>query len=171
VEPDADLAAFCRVEWPRLVGALSLYTGEPAVAEDLAQEALVRAWQRWPKVREMDSPSGWVHRVAFNLAASHHRRRRAFQRLRPRLVALPSNAPDLADALAVRDAVRDLPDDQRRALIMRYFADFTVVETAKALGCPVNTVKTRTRRALAALRERDLIDDDPVATAAGGATS
>src|SRR5680860_1449248 len=72
---DAELVAFCEREHPRLVGALSLYTNNTAVAEELAQEALVRVMDAWPRVRTMAAPGAWAHRVAMNLAASWFRRR------------------------------------------------------------------------------------------------
>ncbi|HZP15125.1 MAG TPA: sigma factor, partial [Nocardioides sp.] len=75
-----ELTGFCRETWPRLVGALSLMTGDRHVAEELAQEALVRVCERWDEVRAMESPLGWTHRVAFNLASSHFRRRSAERR-------------------------------------------------------------------------------------------
>jgi DNA-directed RNA polymerase specialized sigma24 family protein len=66
---------------------------------------------------------------------------------------------DRAAALAVRDAVGALPEPQRQALIFRYFADLSVRETASAMRCPENTVKTHTRRALDALRLSGLVDE------------
>ena len=73
--PD-ELGAFCRAEWSRLVGALSLYTGDADLAEELAQEAVARVCRHWRKVRKMDAPAAWLHRVARNLAHSHYRRAR-----------------------------------------------------------------------------------------------
>jgi DNA-directed RNA polymerase specialized sigma24 family protein len=66
VAEDSELVDFCRDEWPRLVGSMSLYLGRRDVAEDLAQETLVRACGRWAEVRSAGSPSAWAHRVAFN---------------------------------------------------------------------------------------------------------
>ena len=68
MEDDRALVEFCRAEWPRLVGSLSLDVGSRELAEDLAQETLVRVCAHWRRVRRADSPSGWAHRVAFNLA-------------------------------------------------------------------------------------------------------
>ena len=62
--------AFCRREYPRLVGVLSLYCGDAGVAEELAQEALVRVYESWRRMHTMASPGAWVHRVAINLASS-----------------------------------------------------------------------------------------------------
>src|SRR5260370_23824764 len=58
----------------RLVRHGYALTGDLAEAQDIAQEAFARAWQRWPTVRDCDSPEAWVRRVATNLAASRWRR-------------------------------------------------------------------------------------------------
>jgi DNA-directed RNA polymerase specialized sigma24 family protein len=71
---DAELSGFIETEYAKLVGVLGFYTGDPWVTEELAQESLVRLWQHWRKVRRLDSPSAWLHRVAINLANSRHRR-------------------------------------------------------------------------------------------------
>jgi RNA polymerase sigma-70 factor (sigma-E family) len=161
VADDPQLAEFCRVEWPRLVGSLGLYVGDRELAEDLAQEALIRVCANWPRVRDADSPSAWAHRAAFNLAKSHHRREATWRRLRPRAVApVEVVQSDGAAALAIRDAVAALPEPQRQALVLRYFADLSVRDAADVMGCPENTVKTHTRRALDSLRERGLLEPD-----------
>lgn len=81
----ADFDAFFTVEYPRLVVLLTAATGHRPVAEDLAQEALVRVHQRWSRVSRYDRPGAWVRRVALNLAANSRARsrseRRAFDRL------------------------------------------------------------------------------------------
>jgi RNA polymerase sigma factor (sigma-70 family) len=99
--------------------------------------------------------------VAFNLAKSHGRRHETWARVRTRIDVPPVAVVDRdgATALAVRDAIRALPPPQRQALILRYFADLSVRETAEAMSCPENTVKTHTRRALDALRFSGLVAD------------
>jgi RNA polymerase sigma factor (sigma-70 family) len=161
VGDEQGLAEFCRDEWPRLVGSLSLYVGSRELAEDLAQETLVRVCGHWRRVRTADSPSAWAHRVAFNLAKSHGRRGTTWARVRARVATSPiaSVDSDRATAIAIRDALGSLPEVQRKALILRYFADLSVRETAEAMRCPENTVKTHTRRALDALRFSGLVDD------------
>ena len=155
-----ELAEFCRAEWPRLVRLLSLYTGDSDLAEELAQEALLRVCERWRHVQATESPSAWANRVAFNLAKSQFRRRAAHRRARRRQPSEPVAAePELADQLALRAAVLALPTADRQVLALRYFADLSVHETAALLGCPENTVKTKTRRALQRLRAAGLIDD------------
>jgi RNA polymerase sigma-70 factor (sigma-E family) len=158
---DAELAAFCRAEWPRLVGSLGFYTGDRDLAEEFAQEALIRVCERWPEIWNADSPSAWAHRVAFNLAKSHYRRRAILRRLhRLQTAEPPLPDPDMAQRLALRAALARLPDPQRQALVLRYYADLSVDAVAASMGCPPNTVKTHTRRALEALRHAGLSDDE-----------
>ena len=79
------LEAFCRAEYPRLVGMLDLYCGDLGVAEELAQEALTRVYRHWKKVSALDKPEAWVRRVAINLANSHFRRRKAERKAREQI--------------------------------------------------------------------------------------
>ena len=162
VEVDPQLAEFCRLEWPRLVGSLFLYTGDRELAEDLAQETLIRACLHWATVSGAVSRSAWTHRVAFNLAKSQLRRR-AVRRRAQHLESSPLIAVDhdLATSVSVRRAIAGLPEPQRRALVLRYFADLSVRQVASLMGCPANTVKTHTRRALGTLRDAGLLAEDP----------
>lgn len=145
---------FCVRVRPWLVGSLSLYCGSTDVAEELAQDTLARVWDRWPTVRALQAPEAWAYRVALNLANSHYRRRAAERRARLRDAAprLVTEDADAADAIAVRQAVAGLPRRQRAALVLRYYADLPVAETAVLLGCTPGTVKALTHQALASLR-------------------
>lgn len=156
---DQELSAFCRREYPRLVGALSLYCGDAYVAEELAQEVIVRVVSDWGKVRRLAAPGAWAHRVAINLANSHFRRRLAERRAKQRLyarAALAVHQPDTSTAVAVRQTVASLPQRQRAVIVLRFFADLSVREVADVLGCPDGTVKSLTSKALASLRTTDL---------------
>jgi RNA polymerase sigma factor (sigma-70 family) len=156
---DDELVAFCRAEHPRLVGMLGLYCRDRYVAEELAQDTIVRVIGDWSRVRRHESPSAWAHRVAINLANSHLRRRlaerRALRRLSRRPVAAQHD-PDTPTALAVRAVVAGLPRRERAVVVLRYFADFSVREVADLLGMPEGTVKTVTARALAGMRTAGL---------------
>jgi len=161
-EPE-DVSAFCRREWPRLVGSLSLFTGDGDLAEELAQETLTRVCRDWRTVSNLDSPGAWAHRVALNLARSHYRHRSVARRHRARLASPTAvHDPDTATVFAVRNAVSQLPVRQRTALVLRYFADLSVAETAAAMQCPQGTVKTLTREAIAALRTMGLITESEI---------
>jgi RNA polymerase sigma factor (sigma-70 family) len=158
-EPE-DVSVFCHREWPRLVGSLSLFTGDADLAQELAQETLARVCRDWRKVSSLDAPGAWAHRVALNLARSHFRHRAVARRHDRRLAAAPPfDEPDSATVIAVRVAVARLPPRQRTALVLRYFADLSVAETAETMRCPEGTVKTLTRQAILALRSTGLIGD------------
>lgn len=151
------LEAFCQRTYPKLVGALDLYLGDVHVAEELAQEALVRAAKRWSRVRGLDSPGGWAYRVAMNLAKSWFRRRRAEARAYARIGVTDDAEPDLgadvSDRSSVRAAVGSLPEAQRAAVVCRYYLGMSGPEAAQALGISHDAVRARTKRAIATLRE------------------
>ncbi|MCU1458908.1 MAG: sigma-70 family polymerase sigma factor [Actinomycetia bacterium] len=157
----ADLVAFCAREWSRLVGTLTLYTGDRLLGEELAQETLARVCRDWARIGNLESPGGWAHRVGVNLANSHRRRQRSARRAASRMAQRPDAAAmtDLAAAVAIRGAVAKLPERQRRALVLRYYADLSVREVADAMRVPEGTVKTLTRRAIERLRAADLLGD------------
>jgi RNA polymerase sigma-70 factor (sigma-E family) len=161
-EPD-DVNTFCRREWPRLVGSLSLFTGDRELAQELAQETLARVCRDWRKVSNLEAPGAWAHRVALNLARSHYRHRAVARRHSGRFaISEATESLDTATVIAVRQAVAALPVRQRTALVLRYFADLSVAETAEAMHCPEGTVKTLTRQAIRALRSTGLIADAEV---------
>jgi RNA polymerase sigma factor (sigma-70 family) len=161
-EPEA-LVAFCRREWPRLVGSLALSSGDPELAQELAQETLARACRDWGRVSRLDAPGAWAHRVALNLLRSHFRHRAVVRRHDSSLSAADrAPDPDPTSAVAIRLALMQLPLRQRTALVLRYFSDFSVRETAEAMRCPEGTVKTLTRQAIAGLRSMGLLTDHAV---------
>lgn len=161
-----DAAAFCAATYPQLVGALSLYVGDRFLAEELAQEALLRACRQWSKVSALDAPGGWTWRVATNLANSHFRRRRVARRAQRRLEASTDVSyvdPDGGDAVEIRRAVAALPERQRNAFVLRHVQELTVEETATRMDTSVDAVRSLTKRATATLRGQ-LSDHLPVAS-------
>lgn len=151
----AEFAAFCRAQHPRLVGALTLYTGDADLAHDLTQDTLARLWRNWRRVRTAASPEAYAYRAAMNVAKNHFRWRAGQRRRHQRVAQLQGSVhhdADRAIAVAVREAVAALPTRKRAALVLRYFADLSVAQTAEIMGVPDNTVKTLTRRALHDLR-------------------
>lgn len=165
--PPDDLAAFTADQYDRVRGALALFTGDRRLAEELAQEAFVKVCQHWERVRTMDAPGAWVHRVGINLALSRARRRRTEVRVTERVRSERSTHSPAADEVlgdeALRRALSALPSDERSALVLRFYADLSVAETAAALAVPEGTVKTRTRRALATLRAGGLVSGEEAA--------
>lgn len=151
---DRDKERFCAAAWPRLVAAVSYHCGDVHVAEELVQEALVRACRRWSRVSVLDSPEGWTYRVAVNLATSRWRRqqaeRRAIERHGPEAQAQAPQAVE--EQLVVRTALRELTDQQREAVILRHVLDLSVDQAAHELGLTAGALRATTHRAVGRLR-------------------
>lgn len=165
-----EFASFCNDVHSRLVGALTLLCGgQRAVAEELCQEALARAYRDWHRIRHYDSPGAWVRRVAVNLARSQFRRMQAERRARGRLagrVQTSGEDPDVAVGVTVARALRRLPEEQRTAVVLRYYLDLPIAQVAEITGRSESAVTSLTHRAVQALRQEldiELELDDPSA--------
>jgi len=134
----------------RLVGRLTAFTGSRAEAEDVVQEAFVRALAHARTLARTESPEAWLLTVALNVARSRWRRMRRMAGFLPELV--PDDHPDLSpDRVALLAALRRLPAAQREAIALHHLADLPVEQVAAALGVPTGTVKARLSRGRAAL--------------------
>jgi RNA polymerase sigma factor (sigma-70 family) len=144
-----------RREHPRLVASLLLISGDIEAATEATDEALARAFLHWDRVRAMESPGGWTHRVALNVL----RRRKRRQTLERRLLARQHPAREVpAPAGEAWLAVRDLPPRQRVAIVLRYVADLPESEIASAMGISRSGVASAladARRNLAAVLKED----------------
>ena len=149
-----DFEGFCHEHYVPLIRLLTLYCGDPEVSRDLAQETLARTYASWPRVRGMQHPRLWVNRVAINLANSHFRRRGSERKalMAEASRALGGSDQDAAVAVTVRLALATLSHRQRAAIILRFFNDLSVDETARLMTCSAGTVKKLTARGLHALR-------------------
>ncbi|MGI5185957.1 SigE family RNA polymerase sigma factor [Dactylosporangium sp. CA-152071] len=126
-------------------------TGDLGDAQDLTQEAYVRAWQRWHRLREYDSAEAWLRSVIYRLATDRWRRlavRRLFAAKVPPAGVAPAPSED---TLLVVAMLRELPPAQRRALVLHYLLDRPVDEIAAETGVPVGTVKSWLSRGRSAL--------------------
>lgn len=149
-----DRAAFCTLHMATLSTTLGLFVRDALVGEELAQEVLLRACERWDDVRALASPRAWLYRVGTNLARSRARRiaagARALARHGPRPEA---QEPDTAEALDVRRALTLLPGTQRDVAVLRHLVGLSVAETAEALGLSEGAVRTRDHRARSSMRQ------------------
>jgi RNA polymerase sigma factor (sigma-70 family) len=145
-----DAEEFCERVYPRLVRSMAVYTGDVGLAEELAQESLLRAWERWDQVEVMAAPQMWVYRTALNLARSTFRRRGAERRANRRASAgeRQARAADPADVVAVRSEIVRLPARQRAVLVLRFQGDLSVEDTAAVMRCAPGTVKALTHQAI-----------------------
>lgn len=130
-------------------------------ADDLAQTTITRLYVKWRRARAADSLDAYVRTMLVHVYLSERRAPWS------RRVALGAPAPDsavpVADAdtgVMVREALGRLTPRQRATVVLRYFCDLSVEQTAATLGCSTGTVKSQTARALNALRA-DLADEAP----------
>ena len=134
--------------WPALVRRLTLVLGDAAAAEDVAQDAYLRAYRAWDRF-EGDDPRGWLYTIALRLAFNEQRRHRrllaAMTRAHHRPWHEPAD-PDLPDALARLDP------RARSALLLDAVDGYTQREVASILGIPEGTVGRVVSEARAALR-------------------
>lgn len=151
-------------EQANVIGLCRRILGDRREAEDVAQEAFVRAYRALPTYRG-DGPFGaWLGRIASRLALARLKRPSelradptreqgwlvdAADSVDPQLMAL-----DEERRAEVLHAVSTLPEPQRRIVAMRFYGDMSLEEISTATGAPVGTVKSRLHRALAALRRR-----------------
>jgi RNA polymerase sigma-70 factor, ECF subfamily len=146
-----EFASFYAVSFPRLAGQLYAMTADRAEAQDAVQEAFVRAWVH----REQLDPGraeGWVRVAAWRIAASRRRRAGEGLRLMMRLAARPEPVPEPGpDRVAFIEALRRVPAEQRRALVLHHLVDLTVEQIAAETGVRPGTVKARLARGRAAL--------------------
>ena len=133
-----------------------LLTGDWALAEDLVQTALAKAWPRWERIRRRDHPEIYVRRVMVNTWATWTRRRWRGERASADVPDRPAPgdvAQEVTARVAMVGALAVLTPRQRAVLVLRVFDDLSEAEVAQILGCPVGTVKSTMSRALGRLRE------------------
>jgi RNA polymerase sigma-70 factor (ECF subfamily) len=154
---EAELVAFVGAHYPRLIRLAGLICREPSDAADAVQSGLEQAWRRRETLRDPDALKPWLDRIVA---------REAIRLSRPRGLAVipflraPSEiAVDPVDPradhegdTAMRLAFEGLPVDQRAALVLHLYAGYTVEQTARIVGAPVETVRARLRRGKDRLR-------------------
>ena len=145
---DVDFTSWYASEHPRVLGVLCALSGELDVAREATDEAFVRAFARWSRVRKMASPGGWTYRVALNeLRRSLRRRARDQATATDRPSVVPATDPDLWDL------VRRLPERQRLAVVLRYVADLPEQAIADVMGVTRSTAASTLTQARQRLGE------------------
>ena len=137
----------------RLLHQMYAMTGNLADAQELVQEAYARAWQRWSSVSAYEDPQAWVRTVAWRLAASKWRRAKTAMAAMVRHGASEDTPEPSIDNVALVAALRQIPEAQRRAIVLHHLAGRSVAEVAHEVGAPEGTVKARLSRGRAALAE------------------
>lgn len=142
--------AFFRSEWPRAVALSLALTGDPATAEDVAQDAFAAAHVNWTRISRYDSPGGWLKRVVMNKSASARRRFNADRSRAERAAARPESSvlqPPPVMAGEVWSEVRKLPRRQAQLVALVYVDGESVAEAARVLGISDSAAATHLRRA------------------------
>ena len=151
---DESFHGFFEAEAAGLQRFATFMCGDPDLAADLTQEALTRAYKRWPWLRKAEAPA-YVRRIIVNLVRDLHRRGRA--RAVGRVVVTtptiqPSSTERVEDWVLVTQALRTLSPVRRATIVLRFYEDMTEHEIAAALGRPLGTVKSDLHRAVRDLR-------------------
>ena len=140
----------------------ALLAGDARLGEDLAQEGLIAAYRAWNRLGVQDGrPEAYVRQVMIRTAMRAKRRR--WHGEVPTELLPDGSRRDFTDqsdlTVQMLAVLRRLPADQRVVLVLRFWADISESEVAQTLGIPVGTVKSRTSRALAALRAAGLVTE------------
>jgi len=158
VRVDPSFEAFVSEHSHRLLRTAYLLTGDRGHAEDLLQIALLRTLRHWSAAQP--APLSYTRQILVNLSRDRVR----WLRRRPPETALPDDpdalrvavdgaAERIGERRRVADALAQLPIRQRQVMVLRFFEDLSVAQTATALNCSEGTVKSYTSRAVARLRE------------------
>ena len=154
-----DFSEFFEVEYRRLGKALYLLTGDRVEADDIAQEALVRVYERWDRVGRARSPTGYLYRTALNLRRSRLRRLRTASRHRAEerpgdpLAAIEERT----DVMAMLTL---LPRQQRTAVVLVDWLALDISESARIMRIKESTVRVHLSRGRKALRESAEVGDE-----------
>lgn len=163
-----DFAEFAASTWRSLVRAATLMGARGTAAEDVAQEALVKAYRSWAKIKRSQFPRAYVHRILINHMRSASRKRAVREVFMSDLAGHPVDDArthdEPADRVAERDLVRaalaQLSEGQRQAIVLRYYCQFTEAEISEVLGVAAGTVKSRLSRGLESLSNMpELLED------------
>src|ERR1051325_210285 len=149
-EPES-FEGFFEEQRDRLFGALCLITGDRFEAEEVAQDAFLAVWERWDRVRSMDSPAGYLYRTAMN-GYRKGRRRAALALRRAVRVAPREDAFAAAEAHeVVRAALASLTERRRAALVLTELLGFNSEEAGQCMGIRAVTVRVLASQGRAAL--------------------
>jgi RNA polymerase sigma-70 factor (sigma-E family) len=136
--------------------ACLLTSGDTHLAEDLVQETLSRMYVRWGRIEKIGNPAGYAQTVLVRTFLTHRRRRSAAERPTGELPDTVAAAQDLDPALrlALLQALGQLAAKDRAVVVLRYWEDRSIEETAEVMRSSSASVRTRSSRALAKLREQ-----------------
>ncbi len=163
---EADFVGWVATSRDGLRTTAYLLSGDWYLADDLVQDALTRLYGVWPRVSAAGDPAPYARKILVNLYLDH--RRRPSRRERPE-----ADLPDVADGQAhpadgdrdqLMTALHQVPKGQRAVLVLRYWEDLSIEQTAQILGTSASNVRSQASRGLDALRAALEPDTDHVTT-------
>lgn len=125
--------------------------GDLGMAQDVTQEAYVRAWQRWHRLRDYEHPESWLRLVVNRLVTDRWRRLGVRRRAADRQVTTAVMPGPSEDGVLLATALRKIPVQQRRAVVMHYLMDLSIADIARETGTSIGTVKSWLSRGRAGL--------------------
>ena len=143
---------FAEAASPRLRRTAYLLCGDWHLAEDLVQSALARVFVAWRRIRHQDSAHAYATRTLTNCYLADRRRKRPIEVLTDRFPERVTGAPAPETRLMILGALAALPARSRAVVVLRYWADLSIEETAEVLGCSAGNVRSQSVRALSKLR-------------------
>jgi RNA polymerase sigma-70 factor (ECF subfamily) len=143
----------------RLLRIMSVITGSRAEAEDLAQEAFTRVFERWETVGAMEDPAGYLHRTAMNLFRNQYRRARMAIARTVGLGPEKDVFKPVDDRDAAARALSSLTPRQRAAIVLTEALGYSGEETGRLLGIKASTVWALTHQARVALGQHVEVTD------------
>ena len=160
LRPVLTFERFFEQEQERLLRALSVITGSRREAEDLAQEAFTKIFERWPAVAVMDEPAGYLHRTAMNLFRNQYRRAKVALGRKVGLGPQHDVFKPVEDRDTAARALGALSPRQRAALVLTEALGYSGEEAGQLLGIKASTVWALTHQARAALRSTQAEDEE-----------
>ncbi len=162
-QQDAAYVAFVDARRVAFVRTAYLLCGDWHRAEDLVQQAMIKLYLAWPRMRRQGEEDAYVRRILVNTHTDEWRwRSRRPETSLPDHVDLPAaGRPETEERDALRQALAALPDGQRKVVVLRYWLGQSVEETATDLRISTGTVKSQSARGLARLREVLASAEDP----------
>jgi RNA polymerase sigma factor (sigma-70 family) len=149
---EVGLAELIARELPAAYRTAAVILGDQGEAEDATQDALVRTWQHWARLRDGEHAGAWFGRILINVCRDRLRARRT--RAVTWLLLEPTGQPaqDSGEREALWQAIGDLSPDHRIVIVLRYYLDLPLEAIAQRTAVPLGTVKSRLHHALGSMR-------------------
>ena len=151
---------FFASEFSAVFRAVYLYTGERELSEDAAQEGFSKAYSRWDSLHVESWAKRWVIRTSLNVAKRRLKRERLLRKRISGTRNLGHSSPPGTERVVLVDALRQLPDRQREAVVLFYIGDLSITDVAAAMGISTGAVKAHLSQARPRLRNVLEVEDD-----------